>query len=200
VKVVNQSKMETFQFTKENEKKAKDYIKRYPKGREESAIMPLLWLAQKQSGGWLPQFVLEYVAKYLKIPNIKVLEVASFYSMYNLEPVGENFIQICRTTPCWLRGAENLSNACKKYLGVALGEVTGDKKFSVVEVECLGACANAPMVQINDDYYEDLTEASLIALVEKIRKGEKVTPGSQTGRCGSEPQKMPVLQKKNGEK
>ena len=200
MRVANQNTMETFKFTKENETKAKAYIKRYPKDRQESAVMALLWLAQKQSGGWLPQPAIEYVAEYLGMHVIKVLEVASFYTMYNLKPVGENLIQVCRTTPCWLRGADKLSKACKNHLGVEFGQVTDDNKFSVMEVECLGACANAPMVQINDDYYEDLDEDSLIALLEDIRAGKKVKVGSQVGRVGSEPFEAPKAKatKKSG--
>lgn len=185
--MVQQNRRETFQFSKENDQRAQDYIKRYPQDRHESAIMPILRIAQEQSGGWLPYPALEYVATYLQMPVIKVLEIASFYTMFNLKPVGENLIQICRTTPCWLRGAADLTKACKKHLGVELEQVTPDNKFSLMEVECLGACANAPMVQINNDYYEDLTEQSLISIIDKLRKGEAVKTGSQTKRQGSKP-------------
>lgn len=196
MKVANQNKIDSFVFSKENAQKAKAYLQRYPKDRQESAVIPYLRLAQDQCGGWLPQPAIEYVAQELAMPVIKVMEVASFYTMFNLKPVGEHLIQICRTTPCWLRGAGDLTKACKKHLGVGLREVTSDGKFSMMEVECLGACANAPMVQINDDYYEDLTEESLISILQDLHKGKTVKPGSQTGRQGSAPQEETVKVKK----
>jgi len=179
---------ETFAFNAEYEARAQTIIGRYPEGRQQSAVIPLLDLAQRQAGGWLPTHVIEYVASYLEMPKIRVLEVASFYSMFNLEPVGEHFIQLCRTTPCWLRGSDDLRAAAKEVTGCGLGETSEDGKFTVVEVECLGACCNAPMVQINDDYYEDLTAENFKSVLEALKRGEKPEPGSVVGRNGSEPE------------
>ena len=179
---------ETFAFNAEYEARAQTIIGRYPEGRQQSAVIPLLDLAQRQAGGWLPTHVIEYVASYLEMPKIRVLEVASFYSMFNLEPVGEHFIQLCRTTPCWLRGSDDLRAAAKEVTGCGLGETSEDGKFTVVEVECLGACCNAPMVQINDDYYEDLTAENFKSVLEALKRGEKPEPGSAVGRNGSEPE------------
>lgn len=179
---------ETFAFNAEYEARAQTIIGRYPEGRQQSAVIPLLDLAQRQAGGWLPTEVLEYVASYLGMPKIRVLEVASFYSMFNLEPVGKNFVQLCRTTPCWLRGSDDLRAAAKDVTGCELGETSEDGLFTVVEVECLGACCNAPMVQINDDYYEDLTAQSFKTVLEALKRGETPEPGSKVGRTGSEPE------------
>lgn len=179
---------ETFAFNAEYEARAQTIIGRYPEGRQQSAVIPLLDLAQRQAGGWLPTEVIEYVASYLEMPKIRVLEVASFYSMFNLEPVGKNFVQLCRTTPCWLRGSDDLRAAAKDVTGCGLGETSEDGLFTVVEVECLGACCNAPMVQINDDYYEDLTADSFKTILEALKRGETPEPGSRVGRKGSEPE------------
>lgn len=179
---------ETFAFNAVYEARAQTIIGRYPEGRQQSAVIPLLDLAQRQAGGWLPTEVIEYVASYLEMPKIRVLEVASFYSMFNLEPVGKNFVQLCRTTPCWLRGSDDLRAAAKDVTGCGLGETSEDGLFTVVEVECLGACCNAPMVQINDDYYEDLTADSLKTVLEALKRGETPEPGSRVGRKGSEPE------------
>ncbi|MDA0780830.1 MAG: NADH-quinone oxidoreductase subunit NuoE [Rickettsiales bacterium] len=177
----------SFEFTKENLKKAKEYIAKYPEGRQRSALMPLLWLAQKQNDNWIPQDALDYIADMLELPPIKVYEVATFYTMYNLKPVGKNHIQVCRTTPCWLRGADDITNLCKDKLGIGLGEITHDGQFSLIEVECLGACVNAPMVQINDDYFEDLSPESMEKIIDDLAAGKKVKIGSQTGRQCSAP-------------
>lgn len=179
---------ETFAFNAEYETRAQTIIGRYPDGRQQSAVIPLLDLAQRQAGGWLPTEVLEYVAGYLGMPKIRVLEVASFYSMFNLEPVGKNFVQLCRTTPCWLRGSDDLRAAAKDVTGCGLGETSEDGLFTVVEVECLGACCNAPMVQINDDYFEDLTAESFKSVLEALKRGETPETGSKVGRKGSEPE------------
>ncbi len=180
-------KIESFQFSKENLKKAKEYISKYPEGKQRSALMPLLWLAQEQNDNWLPQDALDYIADMLELPPIKVYEVATFYTMYNLEPVGKNHIQVCRTTPCWLRGSEDITKLCKKKLGIGLGETTSDKQFSLMEVECLGACVNAPMVQINYDFFEDLTAESMEQIIDDLTAGKEVKVGSQTGRQCSAP-------------
>ena len=176
-----------FSFTADNLDKAKKYVARYPEGRQQSAVLPLLDLAQRQCDGWLPNVAVEYVAAFLNMPKIRVLEVATFYSMLNQAPVGKNFVQLCRTTPCWLRGSDDLRDVCRRETGCDLGETSADGLFTVVEVECLGACCNAPMVQINDDYYEDLTPENFAAVLQALRRGETPKPGSQTGRVGSEP-------------
>ena len=178
---------EAFAFNAATEERAQTIVARYPEGRQQSAVIPLLDLAQRQAGGWLPTEVIEYVASYLDMPKIRVLEVATFYSMFNLEPVGENFVQLCRTTPCWLRGSDSLTHAAQDHLGITLGQTTADKKFTLIEVECLGACVNAPMVQINDEYYEDLTAENFRSVLEALKRGEDPKTGSQEGRTGSEP-------------
>lgn len=178
---------ESFAFDGESQARIATILKRYPEDRKNSAVIPALDIAQRQNGGWLSTAAIECVAATLDMPKIRVMEVATFYTMFNLKPVGKNFIQLCRTTPCWLRGSEGLVAACRKATGVGPGESSEDGLFTVVEVECLGACCNAPMVQINDDYYEDLTPENFEALLKKLRAGETVTPGSQEGRVGSEP-------------
>ena len=150
--------------------------------------MPLLDLAQRQNNNWIPLEAMNEVGKILSIPMIKVLEVATFYSMFNLAPVGKYLVQICGTTPCWLRGSDKITEACKKKLGINYGETTQDNQFTLMEVECLGACSNAPMVQINDTYYEDLTEKSMTGILNDLAKGKKPRKGPQSGRKGSEPQ------------
>jgi len=182
---------EGFEFTAENLKRAETICARYPADRKASATIALLDLAQRQNDGWLSVPAIEYVAEYLEVAPIRVHEVASFYTMFNLKPVGKYFIQVCRTTPCWLRGSDGLTNACKKKLGVGIGEVTDDGLFSVIEVECLGACANAPMVQINDWYYEDLTPERMEVIIDELRAGNEVKVGSQTGRLASAPEGGP---------
>lgn len=176
-----------FEFNKENLAKAHQIIAKYPKGKQASAVMPLLDLAQRQHNNWIPIAAMDYIADILEMPAIRVYEVASFYTMFNKQPVGKNLIQICRTTPCWLRGSDEVTKICKDRLGIDLGETTKDNKFTLVEVECLGACVNAPMVQINDDYYEDLKADTMLMLIDKLAKGEKIKAGSQTGRQCSSP-------------
>jgi len=183
---------EGFEFSEENRTRAETVCARYPEGRKASATIALLDLAQRQNGGWLSAACIEYVAAYLEVAPIRVYEVASFYSMFNTKPVGKYFIQVCRTTPCWLRGSDGITEACKKKLGVGLKEVTEDGLFSIVEVECLGACANAPMVQINDFYYEDLTPERMAAMIDELRAGGEVKVGSQTGRLASAPEGGPA--------
>ena len=182
----------SFEFTAENLEKSKAIIAKYPAGRQQSAVMPLLDLAQRQSGGWLPRAAMDYVADFLEMPRIKAYEVATFYSMYNLKPVGQHFVQVCTTIPCGLVGADGVVDACKKHLGIGLGETTADGKFTLIEVECLGACVNAPMAQINDDYYEDLTPENTVALLKNLADGKPVQVGSQTGRRGSQARSGPT--------
>ena len=183
---------EVFEFTAENLAQASEFISRYPEGRQRSAVMPLLDLAQRQNGGWLPEGAVEAIAGMLAMAPIRVLEVATFYSMYKLEPVGRHQINVCTTTPCWLRGSDEVVRACRKALGVGLGETTADGEFTLGEVECLGACVNAPMAQIGDDYYEDLDAASITRIIEALKRGETPAPGSQTGRQTSAPEGGPL--------
>jgi NADH-quinone oxidoreductase subunit E len=178
---------DSFAFTPENLAAAKQLIAKYPPRRQASAVMPLLDLAQCQHRNWLPRAAMDAVAGMLDMPRIRVYEVATFYSMYNLAPVGEHLVQVCTTTPCWLRGSDDIVGACKAKLGIDFGETTADGKFTLTEVECLGACVNAPMMQINDDYYEDLTAASAAAVLEALARGEKPKVGPQNGRLASEP-------------
>lgn len=175
-----------FAFTAENLAWAKKQIAKYPEGRQASAVIPLLWRAQEQAGGWTPQKAIEYVAGLLAMPEIRVLEVATFYTMFNLEPVGRFNVQLCGTTPCMLRGAEDLKKVCHRRIGDQ-HHVSADGTFSWVEVECLGACVNAPMVQINYDFYEDLTPESLEKIFDELAAGKTPKPGSQIDRQFSAP-------------
>jgi NADH-quinone oxidoreductase subunit E len=176
----------SFEFTPENRAWAEKELAKYPPGRQASAVLALLWRAQKQSGYWLPRPAIETVAAMLDMPNIRVLEVATFYTMFNLAPVGRHYVQLCGTTPCMLCGAEDLKAVCRKRIGEP-GHVSSDGLFSWTEVECLGACCNAPMVQINEDYYEDLTPENFGKLLEDLAAGRPVRKGSQIGRESSEP-------------
>ena len=176
-----------FAFTPENAERSARLIARYPAGRQASAVVPLLDLAQRQNGGWLPRAALDHVAGVLGMPPIRVYEVATFYTMFNLAPVGRHLVQVCTTTPCWLRGSDEVLEACRESLGVEVGETTGDELFTLVEVECLGACCNAPMMQINDDYYEDLDADSTRRVIDLLKRGETPRTGSQKGRTASAP-------------
>ena len=182
---------ERFEFTPENLEKAKAHIAKYPKGRQASAVLPLLDLAQRQMGGWLPRAAMDHVADVLGMPPIRVYEVATFYTMLNLRPVGRHLLQACTTTPCWLAGSDAVVAACEKKLGIGIGETTADGLFTLVEVECLGACVNAPILQVNDDYYEDLDGPAAEALIDKLRAGGAPPPGSAKGRQGSAPKSGP---------
>lgn len=174
-----------FAFTPENLARAKAIIAKYPATRAQSALIPLLQLAQQQHHNWLPRAAMDYVAAMLEVPPIRAYEVASFYTMFNRAPVGKHLVQICTTTPCWLRGSDGIKKACHDKLGINPGQTTADGAFSVMEVECLGACVNAPMVQINDDYYEDLDETLMGKILDDLKDGKPVPVGSQTGRRGS---------------
>jgi NADH-quinone oxidoreductase E subunit len=174
-----------FKFSKENMVKVEMHISKYPKGKQASAVMPLLDLAQIQNGGWIPEAAMEEIARILEMPRIKVFEVATFYTMYNLSPRGKHHIQFCTTTPCWLAGSADVVKACEKHLGIKLGETTPDGEFTITDVECLGACVNAPVFQHNgDDFYEDLTAENVVAVLDGLKSG-KAKPGSQTGRVKS---------------
>ena len=176
-----------FEWSENNFSKIKKIIDNYPKGKQQSAILPVLDIAQRQNKGWLSKKAIEKVAETLSMSFIRVMEVATFYSMFNLEPVGKYFVQICRTTPCWLRGSEKLKNTAEKIVGCKIGSTSKDKLFTLVEVECLGACCNAPMVQINDDYYEDLDEENFTKLLSNLKNGKNVVTGSQISRKSSKP-------------
>ncbi|MES2136191.1 MAG: NAD(P)H-dependent oxidoreductase subunit E [Pseudomonadota bacterium] len=199
------ARWEGFAWTDANAKAAKEIIARYPEGRQQSAVIPLLDLAQRQVGaetntqGWLPIPVQEYVAAELAMPAIRVLEVATFYTMFNLAPVGRFHVQVCGTTPCMLRGSDDVLKACYKR-GLKKGHTTDDGLFTLTEVECLGACANAPMVQINDDNYEDLTEARMGAVLDALAKGQSPKPGPQVDRQTSCPEGGPTSLKKMAER
>jgi NADH-quinone oxidoreductase subunit E len=184
-----------FSFTAENLAWAKQQIAKYPEGRQASAVIPLLWRAQEQHGGWVPEAAIRYVAELLGMAPIRVLEVATFYTMFNLEPVGKFLVQLCGTTPCMLRGAEDLKQVCKRRIG-AERHVTGDGRFSWMEVECLGACVNAPMVQINADYYEDLTPESFEKILDELAAGKTPKPGPQIDRQFSAPVGGPTTLRK----
>ena len=176
-----------FEFTPENLEKIKAFAGKYPQGRQASAVIAVLELAQRQNDNWLPVVAMEATGTILDMPYIRVYEVATFYTMFNLAPVGENFIQICRTTPCWLRGSDEVTNACQEKLGINMNETTADGKFSMVEVECLGACVNAPVVQINDDFYEDLSAENVGKIIDDLDAGKKPKIGTQINRKNSAP-------------
>lgn len=176
-----------FEFTPENFKKAEAIIAKYPAGRQASAVMPLLDIAQRQHAGWLPKAAMDYIAQMLSMAPMRVYEVATFYTMYNLAPVGKHFVQVCTTTPCWLRGSDQVVDACEKHLGVKCGETTTDGQFTLIEVECLGACVNAPMMQIGDDFYEDLNAENTVKILDELKAGKKPKAGPQSGRKSSEP-------------
>jgi NADH-quinone oxidoreductase subunit E len=175
-----------FSFSKNNLAWAKEQLKKYPEGRQHSAIISLLWRAQEQNGGWLPEAAIRHVADFLGMAHIRALEVATFYTMFNLQPVGKFHVQLCGTTPCRLRGADDLEKICRQRIGEQ-GDVTPDGKLSWIEVECLGACVNAPMAQINYDFYEDLTAESLARILDDLAAGKKVKPGPQIKRQLSAP-------------
>ena len=179
---------ETFEFNTSSLEDANKIILKYPKGKQQSAVMALLYIAQKQNDNWIPLAAMKYIAKLLDMPYIKVYEVATFYSMYNLSPVGKYFVQVCTTTPCMIRGANKLVEACKEKISENENVLSNDSSCSWMEVECLGACVNAPMLQINDDYYEDLDKEKTIEIFEKILKGETPKPGSYRGRLNTEPE------------
>ncbi|HJL58311.1 MAG: NADH-quinone oxidoreductase subunit NuoE [Pelagibacteraceae bacterium] len=189
INIVSDTSNEIFEWSERNFSKVKIVIEKYPAGKQQSAVIPILDLAQRQNNGWLNRSAIEKVSETLSMSFIRVMEVVSFYSMFNLEPVGKNFIQICRTTPCWLRGSNKLLDVVKEVTGCNLGETSEDKKFTLVEVECLGACCNSPMVQINDDYYEDLNEDNFRKVLLKLKNNENINKGSQSGRRGSSPEK-----------
>ena len=187
LKKISKDQPETFEFSEKNLEISKKIIDKYPKGKQSSAVMALLYLAQRQNQNWIPLAAMKYIGKILSMPYIKVYEVATFYSMYNLKPVGKYFYQICTTTPCMLRGSNKLVEACKEKISENQNEISNDGNCSWVEVECLGACVNAPMAQINDDYFEDLNKQKLIEIIEQTKKNIKPRAGSYKGRLNSAP-------------
>jgi NADH-quinone oxidoreductase subunit E len=191
---IHKEQPDSFEFTPEYLARANLHISKYPEGRQASAVIPLLDLAQRQFGGWLPKAAMDYIAIMLDMPAIRVYEVASFYTMFNLKPVGRHFVQVCTTTPCWLRGSDDIVHACKKTLGIDFGETTPDGEFTLVEVECLGACVNAPMIQVTAPYtgreeafYEDLTAEDTTKILEALKRGELPADGPQNGRVRAAP-------------
>jgi len=196
-KKVEKNQPQSFAFSETNKIKIKEIFLKYPKDRKKSAVMPLLDLAQRQNGGWIPLAAINEISRIIDVPYIKIYEVATFYTMYNLAPVGKYFVQVCTTTPCMVRGSSKIVSLCKKYINQNEGTLSEDGKSSWVEVECLGACVSAPMMQINDDYFEDLDESSALKIFEGIKKDKLPDPGSQTGRKGFEPKKRLTLIEKN---
>ena len=188
IKKNSKEQPENFEFSKRNLEIAEKILTNYPKNKKESAVMALLYLAQRQNDNWIPLAAMKKIAKFLEMPYIKVFEVATFYTMYNLTPVGKYFIQICTTTPCMIRGAYELVDICKKKISDKQNNLSQNQTCSWTEVECLGACVNAPMIQINDDYFEDLDEEKFEKIINQILNGEKPKPGSYRGRKNSEPE------------
>ena len=180
---------DNFEWSNDNFNKISKILKKYPSNKIQSAVIPLLDLAQRQNNGWLSKNSMEKVAETLSMSYIRVLEVATFYSMFNLEPIGRNFVQICRTTPCWLRGSDKLTKVAQEVCKTNIGGTSDDKIFTVVEVECLGACCNAPMIQINDEYYEDLNEENFRKLLVNLKSNKSNKAGSQIGRKSSQPER-----------
>ena len=199
IKKISKEQPENFEFNSENLELSKKIINKYPIGKQQSAVMPLLYLVQKQNNNWIPLVGMKYVAKMLKIPYIRVYEVATFYTMYNLSPVGNYFIQVCTTTPCMIRGAYEIVESCKQKISEKENILSKNKTCSWMEVECLGACVNAPMVQINDDYFEDLNKEKMEKIIDQILNNEKPKPGSYKGRKSSEPEnnRKSLIEEKN---
>ena len=190
IKKISKEQPESFEFDNKNLEAANKVISNYPEGKQQSAVMALLYFSQRQNDNWIPLVAIKYIAKFLNMPYIKVYEVATFYTMYNLSPVGKYFFQVCTTTPCMIRGAYKLVDVCKKKLSEKESKISKDGKTSWMEVECLGACVNAPMIQINDDYFEDLDPKKLEKIIDQINKNESPKPGSYRGRLNSEPENI----------
>ena len=190
LKKISKNQPENFKFNSKSLIAAEKVISNYPEGKQQSAVMALLYIAQRQNDNWIPLASMKYIAKMLNMPYIKVYEVATFYTMYNLAPVGEYFVQVCTTTPCMLRGAYKLVDVCKKKISKNESKLSKDGKSSWMEVECLGACVNAPMIQINDDYFEDLDPQKLEKIIDQINNNQKPVPGSYRGRLSTEPENI----------
>ncbi len=193
VKKIHEDQPENFEFNDKNKIILNSILEKYPKERKKSAVMPLLYLAQSQNNNWIPLAAIKYIANYLSMPYIRVYEIATFYSMYNLSPVGKYFIQVCTTTPCLIRGADKITKLCKEKISQTQNEVTHNGQCSWTEVECLGACVNAPMMQINNDYFEDIDEKNAKKIINSIIKDETIQPGSYRGRKSSEPENNSII-------
>jgi len=189
LKKIHDQQPESFEFTKVNKVAAENILKKYPESRKKSAVMPFLYLAQRQNENWIPLTAMKYIAKYLEMPYIKVYEVATFYTMYNLAPVGKYFVQVCTTSPCLIRGADKVVKICKKKISQEENTLSENKLCSWLEVECLGACVNAPMMQINDDYYEDLDEKNTIEIIDSLLMDKPIKSKSFRNRTSSAPEK-----------
>jgi len=194
LKKIHDQQPESFEFTKENKDSAEKILKKYPENRKKSAVMPFLYLAQRQNENWIPLTAMKYIAKFLEMPYIKVYEVATFYTMYNLAPVGKYFVQICTTSPCLIRGADKIVKICKEKISKEENTLSENKLCSWIEVECLGACVNAPMMQINNDYYEDLDEKNTIEIIESLLINKPIKSKSFRNRTSTAPEKnKPIL-------
>ena len=194
LKKIHDKQPESFEFTKENKDNAEKILKKYPENRKKSAVMPFLYLAQRQNENWIPLTAMKYIAKFLEMPYIKVYEVATFYTMYNLAPVGKYFIQVCTTSPCLIRGADKVVKICKEKISKEENTLSENKLCSWIEVECLGACVNAPMMQINNDYYEDLDEKNTIEIIESLLINKPIKSKSFRNRTSTAPEKnKPIL-------
>ena len=189
VKKIHKDQPETFVFNEKSMQAAKKIISNYPDGRQQSAVMAILYIAQRQNDNWIPLQAMKYIAKFLEMPYIKVYEVATFYSMYNLSPVGKYFVQVCTTSPCLIRGADKLVKICKEKISEKENKVTEDGRCSWTEVECLGACVSAPMMQVNNDYYEDLDEKNTVKIIDSFMNDKPLKPGSYRGRKNTAPER-----------
>ena len=192
IKKIHTSQPKEFKFSEENMRKVEQILKKYPEKNKKSAVMPLLYLAQRQNDNWIPLAAMKYIAKHLSMPYISVYEVATFYTMYNLEPVGKHFIQVCATTPCLLRGADKIVKLCKENISPNEHEISKKGNCSWTEVECLGACVSAPMIQVNDNYYEDLDEKSTKEILISLINDKPLKPGSYRGRKNTAPEKISI--------
>jgi NADH-quinone oxidoreductase E subunit len=190
IKKVHDNQPKEFFFSQDNLLMAIKILKKYPKENKKSAVMPLLYLAQKQNQNWIPLAAMKYIAKYLSISYINVYEVATFYSMYNLAPVGKYFVQVCTTSPCLIRGANKIVEVCKKKISHNENQISKNGKCSWVEVECLGACVSAPMMQVNEDYFEDLDEKNAADIIQSLIEDKPLKPGSYRGRKNTAPEKI----------
>ena len=197
LKKVHDVQPNEFKFSTENLRKAEEILERYPKENKKSAVMPFLYLAQKQNDNWIPLSAMKYIANLLAMPYISVYEVATFYSMYNLAPVGKYFVQVCTTTPCLIRGAGKIVKLCKEKISPNENEISKNGNCSWMEVECLGACVSAPMIQINNDYYEDLDEKKTLEILDSLIKDKPLKPGSYRGRKSSAPEKKETVNEEN---
>jgi len=194
LKKIHDKQPESFEFTKSNKDTAEKILKKYPENRKKSAVMPFLYLAQRQNNNWIPLTAMKYIAKYLEMPYIKVYEVATFYTMYNLAPVGKYFVQVCTTSPCLIRGADKLVKICKEKISKEENTLSENNLCSWLEVECLGACVNAPMMQINNEYYEDLDEKNTIQIIDSLLADKPIKSKSFRNRTNSAPEKnRPIL-------